>query len=321
MESRVQRNISKNVDMQHNVTIRVIDPIRNKILSTHIGHNMATNSMLTGIAHYLTGDGVFNQAGDTLIRYVPQFISLGTMGLYNQNEKSNGTPSGIGRSSEATAEENYTWYMSTIPGYGADGYDAGDNNNRAYLGLGMPYAQKVQITQNTDPVNCELISTSCQRARISYREIVPETSAEFPHTMDVILSAMISTGNLSQFRHMQGVEDSEVDHIFITEAGLWSSQSYIGSGNENGLLAAYRIVPPNSDNWDMSLPTNRDLLDSQIIRVGKNQVVQVVWKIQIGSLEDRNESGGGQVDQNLYWWHIEPDSTNDPLAQWNSIGE
>ena len=54
---------------------------------------------------------------------------------------------------------------------------------------------------------------------------------------------------------------------------------------DNGLLAGYRICPPDQDNWDMSVPENRRILKENIIRVGINQIAQIIWKIQIGGLE------------------------------------
>lgn len=149
----------------------------------------------------------------------------------------------------------------------------------------------------TKSVDCELISPSFQRAPISYRTIIPETDAEIPKTIDIVFSAMISTGALKQFRDYTIINDETVqnDYIFVTEAGLWSSQEYktrrdsetgkdIPSGG--GLLAGYRIAPPNKDNWDMTVAENRELLRQSILRVGYNEVVQVVWKIQLGSVED-----------------------------------
>ena len=72
------------IPIQHNVSIRVIDSISGRIVSEHTGHNAATNSLLTGIAHYLTGDGVLNQGYHMLEAYVPKYISLGTMGLIDK---------------------------------------------------------------------------------------------------------------------------------------------------------------------------------------------------------------------------------------------
>ena len=51
---------AKGLGLEQNVIIRVIDPASNEIVSEHIGHNNVTNTFLTGIAHYITGDGVFN---------------------------------------------------------------------------------------------------------------------------------------------------------------------------------------------------------------------------------------------------------------------
>lgn len=211
-------------------------------------------------------------------------------------------------------------YMEKVPGYGADGYDLNQNNGRKYPGLGYAYSSYSNTSQyfvnditswqgylykciqdTPDPagafsetywqkmddiyqpsigttIQLELISATFPREPISYRDIVPEYQAELPRTIDVVFSAMISTGALKQFR------PAGQDYIFITEAGLWSRNYWDNSG-ENGLLAGYRIVPPNMKNWDMTVQANRDLLKRQILKVGKNQVVQVVWKIQIGAVE------------------------------------
>lgn len=377
---------AKNLRTEHNVSIRVLDSKSGKVISSHIGHNAATNSLLVGIAHYLTGDGVLNQGYHMLNYYIPKYISLGTMGLINQDEDENGLPAGIGVS-EGSEEDRFVDYLSQVPGYGADGYDPNLNNNREYFGLGPVFADRdtskivtetiqlgdinldgvvnnadilmfadylagnVKLTDkqllasdvNQDgeincsdlalitqcvsgeitlgtveyrpsiapTINCELISDSFPRVQISYRDIVPETESEIPQTIDVIFSAMISTGALAQFR------EPGKDYIFITEAGLWSKKDW-ESGGDNGLLAGYRIAPPNKQNWAMTAesvsddyaitylkdqgidtPTedqiqsikpeiaqnNRQILKQNIIRVGPNQVVQVIWKIQLGGLE------------------------------------
>lgn len=377
---------AKNLRTEHNVSIRVLDSKSGKVISSHIGHNAATNSLLVGIAHYLTGDGVLNQGYHMLNYYIPKYISLGTMGLINQDEDENGLPAGIGVS-EGSEEGRFVDYLLQVPGYGADGYDPNLNNNRDYFGLGPVFADRdtskivtetiqlgdinldgvvnnadilmfadylagnVKLTDkqllaadvNQDgeincsdlalitqcvsgeitlgtveyrpsiapTINCELISDSFPRVQISYRDIVPETESEIPQTIDVIFSAMISTGALAQFR------EPGKDYIFITEAGLWSKKDW-ESGGDNGLLAGYRIAPPNKQNWAMTAesvsddyaitylkdqgidnPTedqiqsikpeiaqnNRQILKQNIIRVGPNQVVQVIWKIQLGGLE------------------------------------
>lgn len=54
----------------------------------------------------------------------------------------------------------------------------------------------------------------------------------------------------------------------------------------------------------MSIAENRNLLKREILKVGKNQVVQVVWKIQLGGLE---QLGGlnvlypESIDNTLRW--------------------
>lgn len=263
---------SKSMGTIYNVTVRVIDRATNQIVSEHIGHNQATNTLLTGIAHYLQGDGILNQANAMLSQYIPKYISLGTMGLRNQDESANGLPEGIGTIAdpEATEEQQFINYMEHLPGFGADGYDANDNNGRPYFGLGPMYSGGAAV-------GCELISDGFLRAPITYRTIVPQEYAELPETVDVVFSAMISTGALAQFRN-------GADHIFISEIGLWNTDKWSNT-SQNGLLAGYRIIPASSENWDMTVESNRKKLKESIIRVGINQVVQVIWKIQLGSVE------------------------------------
>lgn len=218
-------------------------------------------------------------------------------------------------------EARFVEYMEHVPGYGADGYSADKNNNRKWFGLGWPWSS-YDVTSNyrvgdevtykgilykcisdtpipagvfntnsweqeddvyqpslDTTVNMELISPTFPRMDISYRDVVPEYEAEVPRTIDIVFSSIISTGALKQFR------PKDKDYIFITEAGLWSKKTF-QSGNENGLLAGYRIVPPNQENWDMRVPENRKILKENVLKVGVNQVVQVVWKIQIGSVSE-----------------------------------
>ncbi len=151
-------DIAKRLHVKQNVTIRVIDEPTGKVVQEHVGHNAATNSLLTGIAHYLMGDGVLNQGSDTLSMWVPQYISLGTMGLTAQNSEEitvDGetyiVPASIGYTpvapESATAEEKelnaklrFSEYINQTPGFGADGYDGNANNNREWFGLGYPYS-------------------------------------------------------------------------------------------------------------------------------------------------------------------------------------
>lgn len=270
--------VSKEMSIEHNVQIRVLDRTTGSLVSVHEGHNAATNSMMFGIARYLTGEGVLNQGWDLLRDYVPQYISLGTMGLLSQEEDEEGLPAGIGVYEGQDEEQNFVDYMKTVPSYGADGYDKYSNNGREYFGLGPAFENRPDQNKT---VKCELISTSYPRVKVSYREIVPEAKAELPETVDVVFSAMVSTGALAQFR------EKGKNYVFITEAGLWSRPDWV-EGGSNGLLAAYRIAPPDTGNWDMYVPENRDLLKRQIIKVNRNQVVQVVWKIQIGAIQQFN---------------------------------
>ena len=469
-------DIIKRLDVKQNVTIRVIDEPTGAVVQEHIGHNAATNSLLTGIAHYLMGDGVLNQAQDTLSMWVPQYISLGTMGLTSQDSEtiygdgsSSGedqdvyiVPAGIGYTpvapenasddeKELNARLRFSEYINQTPGFGADGYDDNSNNDREWFGLGYPYTLKpdaltqdfydwdgeatsftlsktpidiVSVTlypggvvnqdigdpsvvrqvlpsdkysiagdtltlqsytdsgrlaviytyKSSDAVNCELIQAKCDskgnivpttlRAKITYRDLVPEIQSEVPNTLDVIYSAFVSTGALKEFR-------GDNDYIYITEAGLWSKPNYTDSG-DNGLLAGYRLMPsddevntlgveysftgtgktsysltsegkplpivsidsitcdgvaiPSSEysfqltyeaavlsfdgdfvppagstlimvyrsgdttgTWkDMAKPENRRMVQESILRVGVNQVVQVIWKLQLGGLEQLN---------------------------------
>ncbi len=336
---------AKDLGIRHNVAFRVLDADTHKVIQTHVGHNSATNGLLTGIGYYLTGQGVLNQGSALLGQFVPKYISLGTMGLINQNETRDGLPAGIGvidytkhiyadlsesdkkflkivdgngnyvgvKPSDKISSTHidvlrYNDYITQCPGYGADGYDINANNNRPYMGLGKRYADR----ESASTINCELISSSFPRSSISFRDVVPEIEAELPETIDVVFSAMISTGALAQFR------EPGKDYIYITEAGLWAQKDWSvlnkdnpkESGNYsytgyNGLLAGYRIAPPDSDNWDMREADNREKLDRQILRVGINQVVQVIWKIQLGSLKQL--TGLDKIEENsgkLKWYEF-----------------
>lgn len=426
----------KHTGASNNVSLQVYDPVTKQMVACHRGHNAATNALLTGIAHYLQGDGVFGQGPHILGMYIPRYISLGTMGLVNQLEDAEGLPAGLGYKSyrqynpdlgewiydtydsltgeqrdylgvsntnERLTEEQeealrFKDYIDQMPGYGADGYDLNQNNGRTsaadgYImaGLGPPFAMRKMVCQpperysvgflpppapkpcprcgefctcgccindweaeefdphDYDTIRCELISDTFPRQLISYRDIIPEQEAELPKTLDVVFSAMISTGALAQFRR------KGQSFLFVTEAGLWSRPDWVMSGN-NGLLAAYRLAPPNKVNWKMypdhsvymqryytyygitktSIPKpeerfaalqyarsqiteadyeqcreNRRMLKKSIIKVGVNQVVQVIWKIQLGAIEQlyegsfcpdcqkeyfQDESGLGPVD-------------------------
>lgn len=287
--------LAKKLDLQHNVQIRVLDIATGDVVSVHEGHNAATNSMMLGLAHYLTGDGVLNQGWELLRDYVPQYMSLGTMGLISQEEDDEGLPDGIGVYDTGQSEEDrFIDYMKTVPSYGADGYDKYSNNGREYFGLGPVYANRPNQSKT---INCELISVKFPRVKITYREIVPETQAEYPETIDVVFSGMVSTGALAQFR------EEGKNYVFITEAGLWSRPDWVDGGS-NGLLAAYRIAPPDDGDWDMTVEENRTKLKKEIIKVNRNQVVQIIWKIQIGAIQQFNTD---LVKDKLKWieWDLQ----------------
>ena len=286
--------IAKGLGIRHNVTIRVMDEATGKVVSQHTGHNTATNSLLSGIGHYLMGEGTFT-SGELIREWIPQFISLGTMGLHNQEEDEEGLPTGIG-DDYGTEEERFTEYLLHCPGYGSDGYDNSLINGRKYFGLGPAFADRT--SEHT--VDCELISDSFPRSRITYRDIVPEYRAEIPKTIDVIYSAMISTGALAKFR------EEGKGYVFISEVGLWSTSKW-ANNSANGLLAGYRICPPDEENWDMSIEENRKILKQNIIKIGTNQIAQIIWKIQLGSMEQLGGIGElyPQAPREGYMhWHV-----------------
>ena len=275
---------TKNLGINQNVYIRVIDEKTGKVVQQHVGHNSATNTLIYGIAKYLAGYGTLNQAENFLTQNIPHYMSLGTMGLYSQKADSEGLPLGIGGESTEDKVIRYKKYMTEVPGFSADQSSLADTNNgRPYYGLGPKFENRPDPNKTVD---CELISDIFPRTFITYREIVPATYTN-GKTIDVIYSAMLSTGALKDFR--QGN-----NYLFITEAGLWSNKTFI-DGADNSLLAGYRIAPSgfNKDtdftNSEEGL-ANRTKLESSILRVGLNQVVQVIWKLEIGSIDDFSSS-------------------------------
>lgn len=265
--------IAKNLGLKYNVSINVIDEPSGKIVQQHIGHNAATNTLLTGIGQYLLGGSV-TSASEFLQDWIPQYISLGTMGLSSQDEDAEGLPTGIGDNGASTEEDRFIDYLLKVPGFGSDGYDPSLMNGRKYAGLGPTFEDRAQVAS----IECELISTTFPRSPITFRQCLPESQSEYPKTIDVVFSAMVSTGALKQFR------EPGKDYIFVTEVGLWSTPTHISEGS-NGMLAGYRICPTDAENWDMSIPANRHLLKTNIIRIGVNQVAQIIWKIQLGAIE------------------------------------
>lgn len=265
--------IGKSLGLQHNVCIRVIDEPTGKVVSQHMGHNAATSTLLTGIGQYLLG-GATTGAGQLLSNWIPQYISLGTMGLCSQEEDEEGLPTGVGDCRATSEEERMKDYLLKVPGFGSDGYDASLINDRPYMGLGPKFENR----ESEKTIACELISDTFPRSPITHRQALSEAQSEYPKTIDVVFSALVSTGALAQFR------EPGKDYIFISEVGLWSTPTWHGTGN-NGLLAGYRICPPDQENWDMSIPENRKILKQNIIRVGTNQVAQIIWKIQLGGID------------------------------------
>lgn len=192
-------DIIKRLDLKQNVTIRVINEATNEVVQEHVGHNAATNSMLTGIAHYLLGDGTLNQGSDMLTTWVPQYISLGTMGLTNQDSEDIGkvgdpiiVPAGIGTTlrapESATPKEKelneilrFSEYINQCPGFGADGYDENTNNDRAYFGLGLPYddrpaMQKQDFFDGDGENRLFTLSQSPRRVKIDSTDVAMITS-------------------------------------------------------------------------------------------------------------------------------------------------
>jgi len=271
--------ISKKLGVRDNVCLRVVDLRTKKVVQEFIGHNTATSTILSGIVHFLAGDGILNQARFTLKDYIPQYMSLGTMGLCSQGYDADGLPTGIGNrddpddSGKIEAIKNY---LSHIPGFGADGINPDYNNNRTAFGLGDPYT--------SSNLEGELISDSVLRVPITFRNIIPETDTEYPKSMDLILGGLVSANDLSSFM-------GENDYLFISEAGLWNNQFDDGDSENNGLLAAYRISPIASyENYteytDEELLSLYEELKTKILRVNSDQVVEIIWKIQLGCIED-----------------------------------
>lgn len=222
-------DIIKRLDVKQNVRIRVIDEATGKVVQEHVGHNAATNSLLTGIAHYLMGDGVLNQGSDTLSSWVPQFMSVGTMGLTSQDSV-DGLPIGIGYTpiapENATAEEKelnarlrFEEYINQAPGFGADGYDSNDNNNREWFGLGYPYSDK------PDKLFQDFFDAGQNEYTLSQTPIDGDKSSIISITVypDGVVNQDIHDTSVT--RMVLSVDDYELDDNKVT---ITNGSSYIG---------------------------------------------------------------------------------------------
>ena len=69
--------------------------------------------------------------------------------------------------------------------------------------------------------------------------------------------------------------DTENNKIVFTE-----SAPQIGT-----LIVVYRTGDVSGTWKDMSVPDNRRLVQKSIIRIGAGQVAQIIWKLQLGGLE------------------------------------
>lgn len=188
----------------------------------------------------------------------------------------------------------------------------------------------VQAPLSSQPSCFELITPSYPRTEISFRDVVPESESEIPETVDIIFSAMIPSDHFAQFR------DPDKDYIFITEAGLWSSRgldgSDVASGYSNHMVAGYRLMPGDIIHQFMNPATmpdeiaieylyqegnedpspeeieqakidlaqeNQELLKAQVLRVERNQVVQAIWKMQLGNVRNAVTSNYGRLPDGL----------------------
>ena len=251
-------DILKRLDVRQNVTIRVIDEPTGKVVQEHIGHNAATNSLLTGIAHYLMGDGVLNQGSDTLSMWIPQYISLGTMGLTSQDSETldDGSivPSALGYTpvapESATPEEKelnarlrFEEYLNQTPGFGADGYDNNSNNNREWFGLGYPYSLK-PMSLKQDFYTWDGTATTF-------------TLSETPYA---VVSATLYPG---------GKVDQDIGDTSVVRKVL-SSTEYSVSGKEITFNAYYPepsepTIPPNSRLAVIYTCENADAVNCELI--------------------------------------------------------
>ena len=268
-------DIIKRLDVKQNVTIRVIDEPTGKVVQEHIGHNAATNSLLTGIAHYLMGDGVLNQAQDTLSMWVPQYISLGTMGLTSQESETIGNdssssgeedleefivPKALGytpvapesatpEEKELNAQLRFTEYINQTPGFGADGYDNNSNNDREWFGLGYPYTLK------------------------------PDTLKQDFYTWDgsaaTFTLGVTPLEIISVTLYPDGVVNQDISDISVTRKVL-STTSYSISGDKLTLNQYEETIPSNSRLAVIYTYSNSDAANCELVSAKINQYNNIV---------------------------------------------
>jgi hypothetical protein len=76
-------------------------------------------------------------------------------------------------------------------------------------------------------------------------------------------------------------------HMEIGATVLTFENGYIPTADQN-MIIIYRSGDVAGTWKDMTIKENREKVQKSIIRIGVNQVAQVVWKIQLGGLEQLN---------------------------------
>lgn len=278
-------DIIKRLDVKQNVTIRIIDEPTGKVVQEHVGHNAATNSLLTGIAHYLMGDGVLNQGFDTLSMWVPQYISLGTMGLTSQESEEIAedgvtyiVPKAIGATAmapdsatdiekELNAQLRFTEYINQTPGFGADGYDDNSNNDRSWFGLGLPYSLR-PITRSQDFYN----------GSDGYNHVLA-------HTPYIVNASSLKDSIVSVTIYPDGVINQD-SHDTTVERSVLATTEYnlVKSSNTYTLQINNTVtIPSGSRIAVIYLVDNNDAANCELIKskIVKNEIVPETLRSRI----------------------------------------
>ena len=80
-----------------------------------------------------------------------------------------------------------------------------------------------------------------------------------------------------------------VDNVIVTEYNLDSQTNQIVFIDPPANGANIIVVYKTTNSWkDMSKAENRLKVQENIIRIGTNQVAQIIWKLQLGGLEQLN---------------------------------